>query len=355
MIFPPNAIIGMLGGGQLARMLANAAAEMGVRTHIFCPDPHSPAFDCSAFQTIADYDDEQALATFADAVDLITYEFENVPAATADFLNQRKPVLPAPNALEVAQDRLSEKQFLTDAGVSVAPYAQIDSLRDLEQAIDTIKLPAILKTCRFGYDGKGQTRIDAADQCINALEALNNAPAVLETFIPFDKEISAIIARNQAGDTAIFDIAENVHKNHILDTSTVPAEISPALAEAAKSQAKIIADALNYVGTLAIEFFVTGETLIVNEIAPRVHNSGHWTQDGCANSQFAQHIRAILGWPLGDPARHSDAIMINLIGDDVDQWQQHLDKGGLLHLYGKRDTRPGRKMGHVNYLKSRTD
>jgi 5-(carboxyamino)imidazole ribonucleotide synthase len=357
-VLRPGATIGILGGGQLGRMLATAAAELGFRCHVFCPDGESPAFDVAAARTVAAYENESALAAFAGSVDVVTYEFENVPAATADFLGEQVDVLPGPRALAVSQDRLSEKELMQSLGIPVAPFAAVDDLAGLEAALERLGRPSILKTRRFGYDGKGQVAIRKDDDAAAAFEAIAGKPAVLEGFVTFTREVSALVVRGRTGETAVYDIVENIHRNHILATSTVPARLAEATAEAARAIAAQVAEALDYVGLLAVEMFVVeeegAERLIVNEIAPRVHNSGHWTQDGCLVSQFENHIRAIAGWPLGSTARHSDAVMTNLIGDETDAWQSlAAEPGARLHLYGKAESRPGRKMGHVNRLSPR--
>ena len=350
---PAGSTIGILGGGQLGRMLSLAASRLGMRTHIFCPDPDSPAFEVTPHKTVAAYDDEAALAAFADAVDVITYEFENVPAATAEFLAARKPLRPGANALAVSQDRLAEKGFLASKNIPVAPYRAVETLADLDAAMDALGLPAVLKTTRLGYDGKGQRVIRERADAAAAFAELSPKPLVLEAFIPFDKEISVVVARNAAGEVRAFDAAENVHRHHILFTSTVPADIAPGLEKHAAMLAKVIVVALDYVGVLGVEFFVgPGErpTLLVNEIAPRVHNSGHWTEAVCLTDQFEQHIRAVLGWPLGDPARMADVVMENLVGDEVLTVPTGLDGNTQPHLYGKTAVRAGRKMGHVNRI-----
>ena len=346
-------MIGILGGGQLGRMLSLAASKLGMRTHIFCPDPHSPAFEVTPHKTVAAYDDETALAAFADAVDVITYEFENVPAATAEFLAARKPLRPGARALAVSQDRLAEKSFLASKNIPVAPYRAVETLADLDAAMDALGLPAVLKTTRLGYDGKGQRVIRERADAAAAFAELSPKPLVLEAFMPFDKEISVVVARNAAGEVRAFDAAENVHRHHILFTSTVPADIPPGVEKHAAMLAKVIVVALDYVGVLGVEFFVIpGErpTLVVNEIAPRVHNSGHWTEAVCLTDQFEQHIRAVVGWPLGDPSRMADVVMENLVGDEVVTVPGELDGNTQPHLYGKTEARPGRKMGHVNRI-----
>lgn len=355
-IVPPGGCIGILGGGQLGRMLALAAAELGLASHVYCPESASPAIDVAAAATQAGYDDAEALARFADNVDVVTYEFENVPAETARILADHAPVRPGVVALATAQDRIVEKTFLASHNIATAPFADIPDETALMTAIKTIGTPSILKTRRFGYDGKGQAKIDTPADALAAYETIGRAPAILEGFVPFEREISVIVARALDGTTAAYDPVENQHKNHILDRSLVPARIDTALADEARAIASRIVADLDYVGVMGVEMFVlptgaTGSRLLVNEIAPRVHNSGHWTQDACTISQFEQHIRAICGWPLGPTTRHSDVVMTNLIGDDVDDWQTlAADPSVVLHLYGKAEARAGRKMGHVNRL-----
>jgi 5-(carboxyamino)imidazole ribonucleotide synthase len=352
---PPGSTIGILGGGQLGRMLAVAAAELGLKCHIYCPDPESPAFDVAAARTVAAYEDEEALKRFAATVDAVTYEFENVELAAAELLAGIRPLRPGARALEVSQDRLNEKQFLAEQGIAVGPFHAVDDVAGLERALSELGAPAILKTRRFGYDGKGQVRLDADTDPEAALDAIAHAPAVLEAFVPFRCEVSVIGVRDVHGECASYAVTENVHRNHILATSTVPASIDSQTATAARVTADTIMSALDYVGVMGIEFFVVDqdgrESLLVNEIAPRVHNSGHWTQDACAVSQFENHIRAVAGWPIGPTDRHSDVVMTNLIGDDAEDWRRlAADPQARLHLYGKSEIRPGRKMGHVNRL-----
>ncbi len=349
----PGATIGILGGGQLGRMMAIAAAGYGLKTCVYCPDAGSPAFEVAASHIQAAWDNEAALADFCARVDVITYEFENIPAATVAFLMARKPMAPGLKALETSQDRLAEKTFIAGLGVGVAPFARVDSVADLEAALERLGRPAILKTRRFGYDGKGQARINDGDSAAAAFAAIGEAPAILEGFVPFEREISVISARSAAGEFAAFDVCENVHRHHILDVTTVPAAIPAQLGEKAVAAARAIADALDYVGVLTVEMFVLadGATLLVNETAPRVHNSGHWTIEGARTSQFQQHVRAVCGWPLGDTSRLGRATMTNLIGDDIDAWRAILaEPGASLHLYGKAEARPGRKMGHVTRI-----
>jgi 5-(carboxyamino)imidazole ribonucleotide synthase len=350
----PGAVIGILGGGQLGRMLAVAAARLGYRTHVYEPGAAPPAADVVHRVTTAGYGDAAALTAFAGAVDVITYEFENVPTAALDLLESLKPIHPNRRALAISQDRLAEKAFLNGIGLATAPYAAVATAEDLAAALARIGCPSILKTTRLGYDGKGQARIKSAACSAAALAAMQGAPAVLEGFIPFTHEVSVIAARASDGSVACYDPGENVHRDGILHTTTVPARLTPGQRSDAILAAARILNALDYVGVLGVELFVTPEGLIVNEIAPRVHNSGHWTQNGCAVDQFEQHIRAITGWPLGDGGRHSDVTMENLIGDDIARIPRIArERNAALHLYGKADARPGRKMGHVNRIAPR--
>jgi 5-(carboxyamino)imidazole ribonucleotide synthase len=351
----PGDTIGILGGGQLGRMLAMAAARLGLRCQVFSPDPDSPAFDVVLHATCAEYADVEALELFANDVDIITYEFENVPAASAMILAARRPVLPDRKTLETTQDRLIEKDFVKQLGIGTADYAEVSSAAALRAAIAKIGLPAVIKTRRFGYDGKGQAIIRAGDDPDRVWDNLGTKSAILEAFVPFACEISVIAARSADGHVECFDVTENEHRDHILKISRAPAAIPEALAEQARAIAQKIANALNYVGVLAVEMFVVqkagGAKVLVNEIAPRVHNSGHWTLDGASISQFEQHIRAIAGWPLGKPVRHGPVTMTNLIGNDIDSYEQWLTvPGATVHLYGKGPARPGRKMGHVTQV-----
>jgi 5-(carboxyamino)imidazole ribonucleotide synthase len=348
----PGAIIGILGAGQLGRMLALAGARLGLRSHIYAPDAGEPAFDVAAAGTVAAYADEAALTRFAGAVDVITYEFENIPAATAAFLAERRPVYPGPLALEKTQDRLIEKRFLNQLGVATAGFAPIDSADAISPALASFGGAGILKTRRFGYDGKGQAMIRDAAEGAAAFASFGALPCILESVVPFAREVSVIGARGRDGAFRAYDICENSHANHILSRTQAPASVETATANRAAEIAKCVADALDYVGVIAVEMFVVdganGEALIVNEIAPRVHNSGHWTIDGAATSQFEQHIRAAAGWPLGSTERRGRVVMDNLIGDEVRRWREILaEDGASLHLYGKAEIRDGRKMGHV--------
>lgn len=346
----PGSTIGILGGGQLGRMLAVAASRLGLKCHVYDPAPDGPAAEVSARATTAAWDDEAALTAFAEAVDVVTYEFENVPAASLDLIESIVPIRPNRRALAVSQDRIDEKDFLRDLGLSTAPYAMVDDAASLDAALERIGAPAILKTRRFGYDGKGQARIMAAEDAAAALTEMNGAPAILEGFVEFSHEVSVIGARGLDGAVACFDPGENRHEDGILRETTVPARLSASQrTDAVLLAAKILTE-LDYVGVMGVELFVTPQGLVVNEIAPRVHNSGHWTQDGCLIDQFEQHIRAVAGWPLGDGARHSDVVMENLIGDDIDRVPEIAATQSALHLYGKAEARPGRKMGHVNRL-----
>ena len=345
----PGAAIGILGGGQLGRMLSVAASRLGLRCHIFEPGAAPPAGQVAERLTTAGYDDAEALARFAASVDVITYEFENIPTGALDILEGLRPVRPGREALRVSQDRLTEKAFLCDLGLATAPFAAIDDLEDLEAALARIGAPAILKTRRFGYDGKGQVRLDRPEDAAAALAAMEGAPALLEGFVEFSHEVSVIAARGLTGEVACFDPGENLHRDGILRRTTVPARLSAAQRSDAILLAANILNALDYVGVLGVELFVTAQGLVVNEIAPRVHNSGHWTQNGCTVDQFEQHIRAIAGWPLGNGQRHSNVTMENLIGEDMARVPELArEPGTALHLYGKAETKPGRKMGHVN-------
>ena len=351
----PDATIGILGGGQLGRMLALAAARLGFKCHVFCPDHHSPAFDVVRSVTEADYLDMAALDRFAADVDVVTYEFENVPAETATFLSARKPVLPDPKVLATTQDRLTEKEFVTSLGIGTAKFAAVNSPDGLAAALKTVGQPAVLKTRRFGYDGKGQVMIRTGGDPVTMFNDLGGQPLILEAFVPFEREISVVAARARDGRIQSFDVIENEHQDHILKTSRVPANVTPTVAAEARRIAEKIAEAFGYIGVLAVEIFVVqdgaGHSVLVNEIAPRVHNSGHWTIDGASVSQFEQHIRAIAGLPLGQPIRRGRIEMTNLIGAEVEDTARWLEVPGVaVHLYGKTAVRNGRKMGHVTQV-----
>lgn len=345
---PVGATIGILGGGQLGRMLSVAAARLGLKTHIFEPGTNAPAGDVAHQVTTASYDDEDALAAFGNAVDVITYEFENIPTSALDLLETLAPIHPGRQALATSQDRLTEKAFLQDLGLQTAPFADVANASDLAAALTNIGAPAILKTRRLGYDGKGQARIMAPADADQALADMAGAPAILEGFVNFSHEVSVIGARAPDGAVACYDPGENVHDAGILRTTTVPAKLTPGQRTDAVLIAARILNALDYVGVMGVELFVTPQGLIVNEIAPRVHNSGHWTQNGCTICQFEQHIRAVAGWPLGDGTRHSDVVMENLIGDDMNRIPQLSKSNAAIHLYGKAEVKAGRKMGHIN-------
>lgn len=354
-IIAPGATIGIVGGGQLGRMLAMAAAQLGYRTHVFAPEASGPASDVSSEWTRGDYEDGDALRRFAGAVDIITYEFENVPSATVELLGSLGHVQPNGRSLAIAQDRLEEKAFVTGLGGTTAPYAPVADRAALDEAIARIGAPAILKTTRLGYDGKGQSRLsETSPAALDAAWAeIGGQAAVLEGFIRFEHEFSLILVRGQTGEIRFWDAPVNVHKAGILATSTVPA--NPAVLaqlDRAQAMARAVADALDYVGVLTLEFFCGQDGPIFNEMAPRVHNSGHWTIEGAVTSQFENHIRAICGLPLGATTLAAGgAVMDNLIGTQANDWAALLaDQSAHLHLYGKHEARPGRKMGHVTRL-----
>jgi len=349
----PNATIGLVGGGQLGRMSALAAARLGYRCHILTRETDSPAAQVSHAVTISDYSDPVSLRAFADAVDVISFEFENVSAEGLDLLTSIRPVRPAPSVLRISQDRVDEKTFLNNAGIATAPWVQVGSRQELDEAVRRLGLPAVLKTTRLGYDGKGQATLRAVEDLDGAWERLHPKPLVLEGFIDFAQEVSVVVARGEDGSVSCFDTAENRHRDHILDLTLAPARISEAADHAAQAIGRQVAEALDLIGLLAVEMFVdSGGNVLVNEIAPRPHNSGHWTIDACPASQFELHIRAIAGLPLPPATRHSDAVMKNLIGPEgVALWPAALAEPGLIpHLYGKSAALPGRKMGHVTRL-----
>jgi 5-(carboxyamino)imidazole ribonucleotide synthase len=360
--FAPGATIGILGGGQLGRMLALAAAQFGYRTHIFCPEADNPASQVATTATFADYADTSALAAFAKAVDVVTYEFENVPAATALFLEKHTVVRPSWRAVEIAQDRAKEKTFFAEIGVATPPWRGVNTQADLRAAVADIGCPAVLKTARLGYDGKGQAKIKSPDDITVAWSAIGGAKAkphadggafaVLEGFVDFACEVSVIVARGIDGAVQAFDPTENIHTNHILDISTVPARIKPATLLKAITATGLAATRLDHIGLLAVEYFVTKDgDILANEMAPRPHNSGHWTMDACETDQFQQMVRAVCGLPLVEPARFADVTMKNLIGDEIALAKQALaNPHAHVHLYGKAEARAGRKMGHINTL-----
>lgn len=350
---PPNSTIGIIGGGQLGRMSAQAAARLGYKCHIFTPEMESPASLVSARTTIADYDDLKALRNFAEQVDVITFEFENVIAEGLDILANIKSVRPSPHILRISQYRIAEKTCINQFGIATAPWRAVHSPADLEKAIAELGLPSILKTSRLGYDGKGQVMLRSMADAAQAYPALASMPLILEGFVDFACEVSVVVARGADGSMAAFDVVENRHRDHILDLTLAPARIAEETAAQARAIARKIAESLDLVGLLAVEMFIdrSGKVL-VNELAPRPHNSGHWTIDACPASQFELHIRAVAGLPLPPGERHSDAVMKNLVGpEETALWPEILQTPGLIpHLYGKTEARLGRKMGHVTRL-----
>lgn len=353
MSIPPGGTIGILGGGQLGRMTAMAAARLGYRTVVFDPDPEPPAADVAAGHVRAAYDDLAALAAFAARVDVVTLEWENVPVAALERLAGHRPVRPAPGILAVTQDRLAEKRFVAGLGIATAPFLAVDDVAGLEVALAELGPDALLKTRRLGYDGKGQVRLGPGSAPAEAIASIGEAAAILEGFVAFERELSVITARCPSGAIRSYPPVENRHAEQILIETIAPAELPAAVAAAAVATAERIARALGLEGLLAVEMFLTTDgRLLVNELAPRPHNSGHWSLDACAVSQFEQLVRAICDVPLGDPTPTSPAIMQNLLGHAVDAWPALLaEPGARLHLYGKREVRPGRKMGHVTRLR----
>ena len=351
-VVPPGGTIGILGGGQLGRMLAMAAARLGLKCAIYSPDPDSPAFQVCDSHVVAPYSDHDALVAFARGVDVVTYEFENVPGDAAAVLSGLKSVRPSPTALSVIQDRHAEKSFARARGIATTPFALIDSDESLRVALTSVGTPSVLKTARLGYDGKGQRIVRTPEALGAAWAELKRAPCILEGFVDFSRELSVVAARGQDGHVACYDLVENRHENHILRTTLAPARAPQRTRDEAIEIATRLLAAFDYVGVMAVEMFETRDgRLLVNEIAPRVHNSGHWTIDACAVSQFEQHIRAVCGWPLGDTTRHSDVVMTNLLGDEVAAWRSlATEPSTAVHLYGKGEARSGRKMGHVTRL-----
>jgi 5-(carboxyamino)imidazole ribonucleotide synthase len=353
-----GATIGIMGAGQLGRMLTMAAARLGFRVHIYSPRGDNPAFSMTDAHTPASYDDEDALRAFAAACDVVTYEWENIPVEACDLVAETCPVYPGADVLRVSQDRVAEKSFISGLGIPVPDFHPVGSESELEDALQHIGCPSILKTRRFGYDGKGQARLQSADDAANAWAKVDGQPSILEAFVPFEREVSIIAARAIDGTISTYDPAENIHENGILRSSTVPARLKPSTANAARTIATTLLEAMDYVGILGVEMFVVvnggSETLMVNEIAPRVHNSGHWTEAACLVSQFEQHIRAITGWPLGNTDRQWNCVMQNLLGEEIDDISSICaEPDAIVHDYGKVETRPGRKMGHVTRLKLR--
>ena len=353
----PGGTLGIIGGGQLGLMTSLAAARLGIKCHIYCPDTDSPAFSVSDAHTCAPYEDLDALARFADSVDAVTFEFENIPADSVRVLAEHVPVRPGWKVLATSQERVTEKSFFNGLGVETAPWRAVANRGELDKAVAEIGLPAVLKTCRFGYDGKGQAKIRTEAELDAAWAAMAGGPAILEGFVDFTMEASVLVARGLDGKASCFDVVENRHKNHILDLTIAPAPLPADMMERARDIALRAAEALDLVGLLAVELFVTADGhLLVNEMAPRPHNSGHWTMDACYTDQFEQFVRAVCGLPLGAPDRFADAVMTNLIGSDVDRWRDLMaESGAMLHLYGKSEARLGRKMGHVTRISLRTD
>jgi len=349
---PPGGTIGILGGGQLGRMLALAAAQLGLKTHIYTDRDGECAGQVADTYTVGHFDDEAALTGFAATCDVATFEFENVPAETVGFLATQLPINPSAEALRIAQDRFAEKTFATNLALRTAPFEAIGSDAEIDVAFARLGGGrAILKTRRFGYDGKGQEKVSSVADTRRAFAAFKQVPCILEGFVDFGFECSVVAARSADGQFEAYDPPENIHENHILRRCTVPGLLTARQCEEAKRIAERVSEALGYVGVLAVELFVARDgTLLVNEIAPRVHNSGHWTIDACQVSQFEQHIRAVAGWPLGNPERHSDATMTNIIGEEANDWARLAAHGGALHLYGKGEARAGRKMGHITRL-----
>ena len=353
-VLAPGATIGMLGGGQLGRMTALAAARLGYRVHVFCPDRDSPCAQVCDAETLSSYEDKAALTAFAHRVDVVTLEFENVPVSALEALEPHVPVRPGPKSLAICQDRLDEKTFANACGIGTAAFAEVSSLEDLMAALGEIGLPAVLKARRLGYDGKSQALIESRDGAAVAWDRIGQAPAILEGLVAFSRELSVIAARGVDGHTVCYPAVENRHANHVLSETLAPApNLSPAQSQEADRIARTLIDRLGLVGLLAVELFETVDgQLLVNELAPRPHNSGHWTIDACATSQFEQLVRAVCGLPLGATEVMAPAVMTNLLGDEADRWPGILaEPGARLHLYGKGDARPGRKMGHVTRVK----
>jgi 5-(carboxyamino)imidazole ribonucleotide synthase len=352
-MLPPGSTIGILGGGQLGRMSALAAAALGYRCHVFGPEADSPGMQVASAHTVAAYTDAAALARFAAAVDVVTFEFENVPAATLDALAPLVPCRPGVAALRVGQDRIAEKTFLDAAGIPVGPWRAVHDLAGLEAAVATLGLPAVLKTTRMGYDGRGQAVLRAPGDAEAAFARLSPHPLILEAFMPFEREVSAIAARGLDGTVVTFDLAENRHAHHILDLTIAPAPVPDGVAARGRAHVAALATALDLVGVLALEMFLMADgRLLANEMAPRPHNSGHWTMDACRHGQFELHIRAVAGLPLPEPGRHADSIMKNLVGPDTfAAWPRLAAQGDVaLHLYGKAEARENRKLGHATRL-----
>lgn len=353
----PYKTLGILGGGQLGRMSAMAAARLGIKTHIYCPESDPPAGQVAARTFQADYNDKKALKDFAKSVDVISYEFENIPVETITYLQKLKPVYPDERLLRIAQHRPSEKQFLNDIGIPTARWAVATTSDKVTKTLEEWKITScILKTTRFGYDGKGQAKFKNGDDLQKVWRSLKSHEIIIEEIVDFACEISCIVSRDRQGKIEIFDPVRNEHKNHILSKTFAPAGIAPAILTKARKYVSSLAKEIDLVGVLTLELFVTKTgKILANEIAPRTHNSGHWTIDACAVSQFEQHVRTVCGLPAGSAKRHSDAVMLNLIGDEVEIIPEYLGKpNACVHLYGKEDVREGRKMGHITLLKPLT-
>lgn len=354
---PPLSTIGILGGGQLGRMLAIAAADMGYHVHIYCPEEDSPAAEVARYCTVGTYNDIRKLKDFAKKLDVITYEFENIPAEPIAIIAEHVGIFPSPQILAVSQHRLLEKQTIKDMGVETTPFMAVSNLDDLQVAVSKLGLPSVLKTSKMGYDGKGQVVLRLVDDIKQSWDRLASDELILEAFVDFSMEISVIVARDMNGNVSCYQPVQNIHKHHILHETIVPAPISLELATDAENIARKLAVGLDLVGLLAVEMFVTSDNkILVNEIAPRPHNSGHWTLDAAVTSQFEQTIRAVCGLNLGSTDRLCKARMQNIIGDDINNWQKYsAQKNAKLHLYGKKETKLGRKMGHVTFLGQMTD
>jgi len=349
--FNSDIIIGILGGGQLGSMLAIAANKLGIKTHVYSSTKDSPAFNYATKHTIADYSDQIALRNFVKEIDIATIEFENIPQKTLNYISDYVPLYPNKESIFLSQDRYLEKNFIRENGIDVANFIEINNKEDIKKW-DFNSKPGILKTRKFGYDGKGQKLVSSIKMCEEYFINMNNSPCIIEEVIPFDMEVSTITTRSQDGLIEIFEPSKNIHKNHILHTSNVPSGLSNILIERLYEISTSIIRKLNYVGVLSIEFFITNNNIIVNEIAPRVHNSGHWTIDGANISQFEQHIRAISNMPIIKTKTLHPSEMLNIIGDDICYWgKSNSSDTRKIHIYGKTEIKKGRKLGHVNYIK----
>jgi 5-(carboxyamino)imidazole ribonucleotide synthase len=357
----PGATVGVLGGGQLGRMFTLQARTMGYGVVVLDPDPASPAGAVANRHIRAPYDDERALSDLSESCAAITTEFENVPAAALQTLTRSSLVRPPVEAVATSQDRIAEKSFLQSHGIPTAKFRAVRDLRELKTAVTALRLPALLKTSRFGYDGKGQALVKSEEDAVRAFQRFGGVPCVLEERLALECELSVVLARGVDGDVAPFPVAENQHRDGILETSVVPARVPEAMMREARELATGLAEEMEYVGVLGVELFVAnGSRLLVNEMAPRPHNSGHYTLDACSTDQFEQQLRALCGLPLAQPWLLSPVAMINLLGDlwadGEPRWEEALSRPGVrLHLYGKAEARPGRKMGHLNCLATDPD